>query len=148
MRIFALVAYYFCVAVVVLMETVEVARLALAQLGVALVPFVYALCALAIALQATNGLRGVLRGWQVALLLAWLLSACITAAKLAAVREFGTDGPYARVGSRYPTDDQITDLAVLLVFYVLLVVLELILLLLRPNKGAVAANDAADAFEK
>ena len=69
LRILLLVIYFFSIGVIVLMESVEVARLAQVDLGLGLVPAVYAGCVVAAALQATRGLRGLARGWQVAALL-------------------------------------------------------------------------------
>ncbi|KAH8887676.1 hypothetical protein GQ53DRAFT_606715, partial [Thozetella sp. PMI_491] len=118
------VAYYFCIGVIVLMESVEIGRLAAASLGVGLVPFIYVGCAVACALQATDGLWGHAKGFQVAGALFWALSLCITSVKLAAVVRFGVTGPLARLDTAYPISDQVTDLAVELPFYALLVALE------------------------
>ena len=133
LRIVLLVLYYFAIAVIVLMESVEVARFATTNLGVGLVPFVYAGCVVAGALQATGGLRGVLRGWQVAAFLFWVLSLCITTVKAAALAKFNKDGPEWRNDTAYSVDHQITDLVILVIFYAIAGILEVVLLVVRPG---------------
>ena len=125
--------YYFCIGVIVLMQSVEIGRLAAANLGIGLLPFVYVGCATACVMQATGGLRGRVPGFQVGAVLFWALSACITAVKLAAVVRFGTVGPLARLDTAYPISDQFTDLAVEIPFYAALVCLEVVLLVYRPR---------------
>ncbi len=124
--------YYFCIGVIALMESVEIGRLAAARLGIGLIPFVYAGCAVACAMQATRGLWGRIHGYQIGAVLFWVLSGCITAAKLAAVTKFGTTGPLARLNTAYPIPDQVTDLAVEIPFYALLAGLEISLLYFAP----------------
>ncbi len=143
-RLAVLVTYYFFVFVIILMETVEIARLATAQLGVALLPFVYVGSLLAAALVATDGARGRLRGWPLAALLFWVLSLCITAAKLAAVARFPTDGDLARNDSAYPVSHQITDLLILVIFYGLLIVVQTALLVVLPASKAVETQDTLE----
>jgi len=126
-RTAALVIYYFSIGVVILMETVEIARLARAGLGIGLLAFVYVGCLAAIAAQATDGGKRALAGWQLASLVFWALGLCITSAKHAALGKFGTSGRFARVGSAYPVADQLTDLMVLLISYALLVGVEVAL---------------------
>lgn len=133
-RLSALSVYFFCIVVIVLMETIEVARLVRADLGVGLVPFVYVGCLIAISLQATDALWGRLRGWQVSGTLFWLLSFCITTVKAVAVGRFGTKGPLARKGSKYPVEDQLTDLIVLVIFYAILVAMQIILVYVKPAR--------------
>lgn len=144
-RILAQVAYYFFILVILLMESVEVARLLQIGLGVGLIPFVYAGCVVAVLLQATNGL-GRLHGWQIANLLFWLVSLCVTAAKAAAVWKFGLTGPLAREDTAYSTVHQITDLAILCAFYALLPVLEIGLVFIKPGVAyrAVATHRPGD----
>ncbi len=145
-RVIFLALYYFCIGVIILMESIEIARLARASLGIGLLPFVYAGCLVAAAGQATDGLRGTFRGWQAACLLFWVLGLCISAVKTAALTRFGTDGPLARDDSAYPVEDQVTDLAILIVFYGLLAVLEAALLFVRPRYRA--EPKAGGALEK
>ena len=135
-RILLQVIYYFSIFVIILMETVEIARLARADLGIALLPFVYAGCLLAGAVQAT----GAVRGGQAANLLFWTLGLCITAVKTAAVARFGTTGPLARQDTAYPIDHQITDLVILIIFYGLLMGLEIAMMFVKPGYRAVPAT--------
>jgi len=101
--------YYFCIFVIILMETIEIARLAVASLGVALLPFVYVGCLVATVLHATDGFRGVVRGYEVALILFWALGLCVTAVKTAALVRFGKQEPLARKATAYPVDDQVSQ---------------------------------------
>ena len=148
LRILLLVVYFFAIAVVVLMESVEVARLAQVELGLGLVPVVYAGCVVAAALQATRGLRGILKGWQVASLLFWVVSLCITTVKAAALAKFNKDGPEWRNGGAYSVDHQITDLVILVIFYAIAGILEIVLLVVRPALQVPTAYSAAYAVEK
>lgn len=118
------------------METIEIARLALADLGVGLVPFVYVGCLVAVLLQVTDGLWGRLRGWQVSGALFWTLSFCITTVKTVAVGKFGTTGSLARNGSKYPVEDQLTDLIVLVIFYAILAVMQIVIEYVQPRNIA------------
>jgi hypothetical protein len=149
-RILVQAAYYFFILVVLLMESVEVARLLQTDSGIGLIPFVYAGCVITALLQATSGL-GLFHGWQIANFLFWFVSLCVTAAKAAAVRKFGVTGPLAREDTPYSTSHQITDLAILCAFYALLAVLEVGLLFVKPGGiyRAVATHRPGDeALEK
>ncbi|KAK3939083.1 hypothetical protein QBC46DRAFT_154069 [Diplogelasinospora grovesii] len=134
-RIVLLTLYYFFIGVIILMESVEVSRLVQIDIGVGLIPFVYAGCLVAGVMQATEGVRGRIRGWQVANLLFWVLSLCITAVKVTAVNKFGSDGPLARNDTAYPIIHQANDLNILIAFYALLTGLEVVLLFVRPVSG-------------
>jgi hypothetical protein len=143
-RILLLVLYFFSVAVVILMETVEIVGLARTGLGIALIPFVYAGYLVAATLQASDGLRGRLKAWRFVNLLFWTLSACITSAKLAAVTKFGTDGPLARSDTLYAVHHQINNLSILVGFYVLLMLVEIAIAFAKPaptyGAGGAAVN--------
>lgn len=119
----------------VLMETIEIARLVLAKLGVGLLPLVYVGLAAAVVLQATDGARGRLgKHYRAATTVFWVGGFVITCVKTAAVAEMGIFGndtqgtrtqQLARVGSMYPVVDQFTDLVVLAAFYLFAVVGEI-----------------------
>ncbi|TFK73340.1 hypothetical protein BDN72DRAFT_854790 [Pluteus cervinus] len=116
--------YYFDIFVIVAMQSIEIGRLDAAQLGVGLLPFVYVGCAVAALMRGTRGLWGYVTGASAGCLLFWLLSMCVMVVKVVALARFGTHGSLARTGSAYPVPDQITDLAVMVPFYALLVGME------------------------
>lgn len=131
-RIATLVAYYFSIGVLVLMHTVEIARLAQIKYGVGLLPFVYAGCAVAAVMQGTKGLWGRVGGWQAANCMLWIGGLVMAAIKVAAVGKMGTTGPYAREDGPYSTPHQINDLIILIAFYALTLSLEIGLMLQAP----------------
>jgi hypothetical protein len=114
--------YYFCIFGIVLMESIEIGRLALADMGVGLLPFVYVACALCVILCAMDvriaGVLGWQRGWwHEAVALFCAISGIISTGKTIAVEAL--DGA-ARMNTPYPVSDQYTDLVVLSVLYFLL----------------------------
>lgn len=146
--------YYFCVFAVVLMESIEVGRLAKAGLGVGLLPFVYVACALAVAVCAADarvaGALGWQRGWwHEATALFCAMSGIITTVKTIAVEAL--DGA-ARLNTAYPVSDQYTDLVVLAVLYfVLLLVVVAMKYFVRPqapvNRRPRASNVDIESVE-
>lgn len=149
LRVTTLVLYYFFIAVVVLMQTVELARLVQIEYGVGLLPFVYAGCVVAAAMQATRGFGGRLPGWQVAGLVFWAAGFVMAVLKLAALNKIGTEGPYARNDGSYPTIHQITDIVILVAFYPLTFCVELALLFQAPWKRSTGdGHTAADGENK
>ncbi|KAK7716303.1 hypothetical protein SLS64_003455 [Diaporthe eres] len=97
------------------MESIEVGRLAKADMGVGLLPFVYVACALAVATCCTDarvaGALGWQRGWwHEAVALFSVMSGIISTVKTIAVEAL--DGA-ARLNTAYPVSDQYTDLVVL-----------------------------------
>jgi hypothetical protein len=131
-RILNLAGYYGAIAVVVLMQSVEVAGLARINFGLGLVPVVYVGCALAAALQATKGLWGRLRGWEFANILFWFLSFIISIVKLAALSKLPSTEAFRRENGSYGVSHQINDIAIMLVFYIVLAALEIGLLFCKP----------------
>ncbi|KAH6647618.1 hypothetical protein BKA67DRAFT_539468 [Truncatella angustata] len=133
-RILLVAAYYFVIAVLILMETVEVVQLAKAGLGVGLIPFAYAGFLAAIVLQATDGGFRRIRGYWAASTAFWVAGAAITALKIVGVLGLGLEGRFAREGTPYATVHQFTDLVILGAFYVLAIVGEMGIMVVR-RKG-------------
>jgi hypothetical protein len=121
--------YYFCIFAVVLMESIEIGRLAKADMGVGLLPFIYVACALCVAACAMDGrIAGALgwkRGWwHEAVALFGGLSGIISTGKTIAVEAL--DGA-ARINTAYPVSDQYTDLVVLSVLYFVLLLVVVVM---------------------
>lgn len=139
--------YYFCVFAIVLMESIEVGRLAKADMGVGLLPFVYVACVLAVATCCTDarvaGALGWQRGWwHEAVALFSVMSGIISTVKTIAVEAL--DGA-ARLNTAYPVSDQYTDLVVLSVLYfVLLLVVVVMKYLVRPQTPASHRPEASN----
>lgn len=132
--------YYFFVFVILLMESVEVARFVQAGLGVGLTPFVFGGCVVAVILPATDvslaRMLGISTGWwQEATALFWVLSGIITALKVTAVGRMAVlrGGKFAREDSAYPAVHQWTDLLILVIFYFLLVVALVVMQYFKPG---------------
>ncbi|KAI0175215.1 hypothetical protein BJ166DRAFT_166188 [Pestalotiopsis sp. NC0098] len=138
-------AYYFVVAVLALMQSVEVIGLARIKLGVGLLPFAYVGFAAAIALQATDGLFRRIRGYWAATTAFWVAGAAITALKITGVLGLGLKGSLAREDTTYATVHQFTDLVILAAFYVLAVVVEIAVMAVRmKNKQRELDDDVVE----
>lgn len=128
--------YYFCVFAIVLMESIEIGRLAKADMGVGLLPFVYVACALAVVTCAMDARVARALGWErgwwhEATALFCAMSGIISTVKTIAVEAL--DGA-ARLNTAYPVSDQYTDLVVLSVLYfVLLLVVVVMKYFVRPQ---------------
>ncbi|ORY61303.1 uncharacterized protein BCR38DRAFT_439825 [Pseudomassariella vexata] len=129
--------YYFLISVIVLMESVEIARLIIADLGIGTLPFVYVGCLLAVLLQATDGGWRRLRGWWAASIMFWTAGAVVTALKFVALTKF--TGILAREETLYPVEHQFTDLVVLMIFYGFLVGAEVAMVVVRQKSMSGAA---------
>ncbi|KAF3026342.1 hypothetical protein E8E14_005168 [Neopestalotiopsis sp. 37M] len=144
-RILVFVAYYFVVAVLVLMQTVEVLGLARIQLGVGLVPFAYVGFAGAVAMQATDGVFRRIRGYWAAAVALWVAGAAITALKITGVLGLGLEGSLARQDTTYATVHQFTDLIILGSFYILAVVAEIaVMVVRRKNRRSELDDDVVE----
>lgn len=130
--------YYFCVFAIVLMESIEIGRLAKADMGVGLLPFVYVACALAVVTCAMDARVARALGWErgwwhEATALFCAMSGIISTVKTIAVEAL--DGA-ARLNTAYPVSDQYTDLVVLSVLYfVLLLVVVVMKYFVRPQSS-------------
>ncbi|KAK6078290.1 hypothetical protein SCUP234_06288 [Seiridium cupressi] len=133
-RILLVAAYYFVILVLVLMESVEIASLVRAELGVGLLPVAYAGYMAAMVLQATDGGFRRIRGYWAASTAFWVAGAAITGLKIASVAGLGLSGRFARKGSQYATVHQFTDLVILCAFYVLAIAGEIGVMVVR-RKG-------------
>lgn len=146
--------YYFCVFAIVLMESIEIGRLAKADMGVGLLPFVYVACALAVATCSMDGRVARALGWErgwwhEATALFCAMSGIISTVKTIAVEAL--DGA-ARLNTAYPVSDQYTDLVVLSVLYfVLLLVVVVMKYFVRPqasvDRRPTASNIDIEAVE-
>jgi hypothetical protein len=131
--------YYFCIAVVMLMESVEIARLVQIEYGIGLLPFVYAGCVIAAVLQASSRGCERLQGWQIANLLFWILSLAVTSVKLASLGRLSMTSEFRRDETVYSIPHQVNDLAIEVAFFAILAGLEVGLMLqksLTPTPSA------------
>ena len=106
------------------MCVLEIARLALAHLGIGLLPFTFIALLTAAAMRFTKGLGGKAYGWNHLNLALWIALAVTNGIKVAEETKEGTG---ARKGSKYPVADEITDLSVMLGVYAGLAFLEVFL---------------------
>jgi hypothetical protein len=117
------VLYYILGIVAVLMVTLEIVRLALAGLGIGLLPFTYVAILVALGMRWTDGLRGRVKGWRAAGVALWVGLVAMSAVKVAGeVKE----GIGARAGSKYPMLDQVTDVGTMIGLFLVLGVLEVV----------------------
>lgn len=116
------VVYYFLLVAMLAMESLEIARLSVAHLGIGLLPFVFVgvlVAGIVHAVIPTRFARAVGA-------LFWIALAATMAVKLAALRE--EEGRYNRYGiaAKYPLGDEVTDVGVMIGVEVVLAVLETI----------------------
>jgi len=106
------------------MSVIEVVRLALADLGVGLLPFTLATLVVAAVMHYSYGLRGQI--WASVWLNVELFVsiAVVNGVKLAGELK---EGLGTRKGTKYPMSDQVTDVGVIVGLYVILGVLEILL---------------------
>lgn len=135
-------AYYVFIALVVGLESVEVARFVQSDMGIGLTPFVYSGCAIAIVLRGTKGFKNKVPGWQTASQLFWLLSAVVTIIKVVAVGRMLTfpDGRFAREDTVYPTMQQLAVQVVLFISYLFLLTTESVVQFLKPGYDSTLAK--------
>lgn len=106
------------------MCVLEIVRLSLAHLGVGLLPFTFVTLLVAGALRVTRGLKGrMVGGWRWATVGVWIALAVANGVKVA---EEVKEGAGTRKGSKYPEADEITDVAVMVGVYAVLMVLEVV----------------------
>ncbi|KAI9797758.1 MAG: hypothetical protein M1835_006930 [Candelina submexicana] len=122
------ILYYLLLLAQILMCILEIVRLALAHLGIGLLPFTLVAIITAAAVRFTRGLEGRIYGWKYLNLAIWVALAIINGVKIAEETKEGTD---ARKGSKYPVADQITDVSVMIGVYAVLACLEVTLMYRR-----------------
>lgn len=134
--------YYVLIAVVVALESVEVARFVQSDMGIGLTPFVYGGCIIAIVLRATKGFKNKVPGWQTASQVFWLVSAVVTLIKAVAVgRMLNFPGAkFARDGSIYPAQQQLAVQAVLTIAYLCLLTTEVVVQFSKPGYESTMAK--------
>ena len=118
------ILYYLLVLAQVLMCVLEITRLALAHLGIGLLPFTFVALILAAALRFTRGLNGRVAGWKWANLAVFIALAITNGVKIA---QEVKEGINMRKGTKYPESDEIIDVAVMVGVYVALAALETVL---------------------
>lgn len=116
------ISYGLALFVVFGMSIVEIARLSLAHLGVGLLPFEWVAFGVAGFLYFSRGIRGRFANYWIASEVLWFSLLVMSSVKLAGLVKEGVD---TRKGTKYPMSDQVTDVAVLLVVYVVMMGLEL-----------------------
>jgi hypothetical protein len=131
-RIVHLTLYYFFIAVIILMESVEVGRLEQINYGIGLLPFVYVGCLLAAAQHLTRHAWGRLLGWQVASVIFWAMSIAVAVAKIVALNKLPDTEEYRRDSGPYSVFHQLNDINILMAFYIILLITEITLLLWKP----------------
>jgi len=130
------------------MQTVEIAQLAKIEYGVGLLWFVYIGCIIAGGLQATKGIRGLLRGWEIANLLFWILSFVFGLVKLIALIKLSDSGPmYRREDGPYGISHQITDDGISVGFYAILAILEVSLMFSKTSSETAMAVRLTEQVE-
>ncbi|KAI3532885.1 hypothetical protein CABS01_09958 [Colletotrichum abscissum] len=134
--------YFFSILVVFLMEIMEIARLAEIRYAIGLLPFVFAGCGVCAVMQATRGIKGKIRNWQVANIIFWIMSVAVTIIKILTIQRSSMRFPeFRRMGTDYPTTHQVQDLAVIAGFYVLLLINEIALFFQKTWEETVDAEN-------
>ncbi|KAL2044158.1 hypothetical protein N7G274_002863 [Stereocaulon virgatum] len=118
--------YYLLILAQFLMCVLEIVRLALAHLGIGLLPFTFVTLILAGTLRLTRGVQGSVIGWRWANLAVFIALAITNGVKIA---EEVKEGINQRKGTKYPESDEIIDVSVMIGVYAVLGLLEV---LLRP----------------
>ena len=120
------ILYYLLLIAQVLMCVLEIVRLALANLGIGLLPFTFVTLILAGTLRFTRGFTGKVLAWTWANLAAFVALAVTNGVKIA---EEVKEGTGQRKGTKYPESDEVIDISVMVGVYAALGILET---LLRP----------------
>jgi len=115
------ILYLLLVLAQILMCVLEIVRLALAHLGIGLLPFTFVALITACTLRLTRGFGDTIHGWRWTNLALWVALAVTNGVKIA---EEVKEGTGARKGSKYPVADEITDVAVMIGVYAALAILE------------------------
>ena len=118
------ILYYLLLLAQVLMCVLEITRLALAHLGIGLLPFTFVSLILAFALHLTDGFRGKVASWKWANLAVFIALAIANGVKIAEEVKEGID---QRKGTKYPESDEVIDVAVMVGVYAALAILETVL---------------------
>jgi hypothetical protein len=128
------VLYYFFIVAAIAMQSLEIARLVDAELGIGLLPFTYAGIVLAALLHGivlsrrdATRTRSVRLSTRLVNAAFWLILAIVLSIKIAT---YCKEGVHSRDGrlpvDRYKVTDEVTDLGVLLFLVVVLAVLEMV----------------------
>jgi hypothetical protein len=103
------------------MTALEVARLILADLGIGLLPFVWPAFLIATFLRFSHGGRGRLERYWIASIVLWIFLVVTNVVRLV---QMSQEGVNTRKGTMYPMSDQVTDVAVEVGLYAVLVFVE------------------------
>lgn len=129
------------------METLEIVRLELAKLGIALLPFTYVALLLALLMRVTSGMGGRLRGWEWANVGVWIGLMVMEIVKVVGLAKMGFTGSLGRVGSKYPVSDQVIDGGVMAGVFAVLALLETWLILAAAHNHSKEAEQVKDPEE-
>lgn len=124
LRTTLLILYYLLLLAQILMCTLEIVRLALAHLGIGLLPVTYVTLLGACVMRLTRGLGGKMRRWRWANIAIFVALAVTNGVKVA---EEVKEGVKTRKGTKYPESDQIIDVSVMIGVYTVLMILEPVL---------------------
>lgn len=117
--------YTLLIILSILMVTLEIVRLALAKLGVGLLPFVYVGLGTALVMRWTAGFRGRLAHWRWCAVVLWLALIAADSVKLAEEARESHAGN-KRKGTKYPMSDELIDVGVMVGLYLVLAVVEVV----------------------
>jgi len=118
------ILYFLLLLAQILMCVLEIVRLALAHLGIGLLPFTFVTLILAGTLRFTDGIMGEIHAWRWANLAVFIALVVTNGVK---VSEETKEGTGQRKGSNYPGSDEIIDVSVMIGVYATLAILEVIL---------------------
>jgi uncharacterized membrane protein len=127
-----LTIYYLLIVANILMETLEIVRLELLHFGIGLQPFAYVGLIMGGLLHWSKGLMGRVRGWQAINAVLWVGGCVMTIVQTVGLVKEGIHG---RKGSKYPVEDQVTDVAVMAGVYAVVAILEVVLSLWRVKRA-------------
>jgi hypothetical protein len=121
------------------MQVLEIVRLELLSYGFGLLPFVVVGLLLGGALHFTRGFGSQLRFWEGINGIVWVGGITMCIVKVISLIEEGIN---TRQGSKYPTSDQVTDVAVMAGLYIIIAILEVGLGVWRRHRDQMAASKA------
>ncbi|KAG9231203.1 hypothetical protein BJ875DRAFT_444315 [Amylocarpus encephaloides] len=132
--------YYAFIMVNILMETLEIVRLSMENYGIGLLPFIYVGLLGGAYLHFSNGVHGRIPSWVYSnCILLWIGGFVMNVVKVAGLVMDDDE----RKGTKYPLEDQITDVGVVAGVYVVILGLEIVLAVRRTasKKAVVRKGD-------
>lgn len=122
------------------MQVLEIVRLELIFYGIGLLPFVFAGLLLGGALHLSDGFKGWVNNWEVINGVLWVGGMVMVVVKVVGLCYEGIN---TRKGTKYPTEDQVTDTAVMAGLYAILAILEVVLGVWRKKKNGKGGDDVS-----